>query len=856
MTNTSAADPIVGIDLGTSNCVVAYCDDTGHARTLVDPAGYKVHPSMVSFHPNGAVVVGAHAKQRRIIDPQNTVYSVKRLIGRSYSSPEVQIAKSRMPYQIKEGANQSPMIVTRGGEFAVPEISAIVLDHVRDIAASALDVGVNRAVITVPANFNDAQRSATATAGAIAGITVVRVLNEPTAAALAYGHSRPMQEIFAVYDFGGGTFDVTVLRLRDQVYEVLGTAGDSFLGGDDLDERLVELMVNRFLRENRVDLRDNEIAMMRMRAVAEQAKIELSRRTRANIRIDEIAYGTNGAAMNLQMEINRDEFVQAAADIVDRTFPVCSEALKLAGVSLGDLGEVILVGGTTKMPYVREKVAQFFGQGPRTDANPEEAVALGASLQAVALQRILTRTKPATARVSVPVPSPTAETENTVTNAALSASAFDVPTVEAIATESPARRTADYTARPRAGTERPMQRGATVDRFFEEPSTTTEAVSLARITRPGTATLPPVPPAPSANDGPRRSRPVSVVIPPLGAPLSEDTQTNNAAETLTQVVAANAAPVPRPGTAPTVQTTLRPSTVPPIPQQRTRPNSLPPLPSASTTMRDFDLPPPLPSSSGPNAPTMFGPPPEPPAPESPPPVATRSRSGFDLPLPANTTVIGTAPAAAVHAAAVAAMEASASATARGMTAAPVGPRSEMFVSPSDTNRAMPPPMVSGVPGTTLAPPFAMGAPLAPFAMAQAAVVVDVVPHSFGIATVGGFCEEIIRRNTQLPAESKRVFATSRDKQDTVRIRICQGQSRRLDENLVLGDLVLSKLPQRARNESAIEVTFAIDASGMLRVHARDTVSGYEQRVSIDIIGAMSSDDVQASRERMRAIRRS
>ena len=165
-------------------------------------------------------------------------------------------------------------------------------------------------------------------------------------------------------------------------------------------------------------------------------------------------------------------------------------------------------------------------------------------------------------------------------------------------------------------------------------------------------------------------------------------------------------------------------------------------------------------------------------------------------------------------------------------------------------------MVSGVPGTTLAPPFAMGAPLAPFAMAQAAVVVDVVPHSFGIATVGGYCEEIIRRNTQLPAESKRVFATSRDKQDTVRIRICQGQSRRLEENLVLGDLVLSKLPQRAQNESAIEVTFAIDVSGMLRVHARDTVSGFEQRVSIDIIGAMSSDDVQASRERMRAIRRS
>nr|MBP9088341.1 Hsp70 family protein [Kofleriaceae bacterium] len=790
---------------------------------------------------------GAHAKQRRIIDPQNTVYSVKRFIGRSYASPEVQIAKTRMPYKIKEGANQSPIIVTRGGEFAVPEISAIVLDHVRDIAASALDVGVNRAVITVPANFNDAQRSATATAGAIAGITVVRVLNEPTAAALAYGHSRPMQEIFAVYDFGGGTFDVTVLRLRDQVYEVLGTAGDSFLGGDDLDERLVDIMVNRFLSENRIDLRDDEIAMMRMRAVAEQAKIELSRRARAKIRIDEISYGTNGVAMNLQMEISRDEFVQAAADIVGRTFSVCTEAMKLAGTNLSDLGEVILVGGTTKMPYVREKVAEFFGQGPRTDANPEEAVALGASLQAVALQRILTRSKPATSRVSTPLRQPAAEAETTVTNAN---SVFDVPTVEAIATEAPARRTADYTAPPRASTARPMQRGATVDRFFEEPSTTTEAVTLARITRPGPAALPPVPPAPTTSDSLRRSRPISVMIPPLG----EDSQFTNATEPVTQVVAATAvAPTPRPLTMPPVRTTVRAATVPPVPPLRPRPSSLPPLPSASMTMRDFDLPPPLPSSTGPNAPTTFGPPPEPPPS---PPVAARSRSGFDLSLPTNPTGIGTAPAAAVHAAAVAVMAAPASATARGMTAAPIGPRSEVVVSPGDTNRAMPPPMVSGVPGTTLAPPFAMGAPLAPFVMAQPAVVVDVVPHSFGIATVGGFCEEIIRRNSQLPAESKRVFATSRDKQDTVRIRICQGQSRRLEENLVLGDLVLSKLPQRARSESAIEVTFAMDVSGMLRVHARDTVSGYEQRVSIDIIGAMSSEDVQASRERMRAFRRS
>ena len=207
---------------------------------LADDGGYKIHPSVVSFHPNGGVVVGAAAKQRKVIDPQNTIYSVKRLIGRTFASPEVEIAQERSPFQIKEGANQLPLIVTRGGEFAVPEISAIVLDHVRNIASDRLGRPVSRAVVTVPASFNDAQRSATATAGAIAGLTVVRVLNEPTAAALAYGNTRNLNQTIAVYDFGGGTFDITILKLEDQVYEVLGTAGDTFLGGDDLDERLVD----------------------------------------------------------------------------------------------------------------------------------------------------------------------------------------------------------------------------------------------------------------------------------------------------------------------------------------------------------------------------------------------------------------------------------------------------------------------------------------------------------------------------------------------------------------------------------------------------------------------------------------
>ncbi|HEY6179371.1 MAG TPA: Hsp70 family protein, partial [Kofleriaceae bacterium] len=385
------SDPIVGIDLGTSNTVVAHASAAGNVAVLSDDAGYKIHPSVVSFHPNGGVVVGAAAKQRKVIDPQNTVYSVKRLIGRAYQSPEVQTAKGRAPFQIKEGPSNAPVIVTRGGTFAVPEVSAIVLDHVRNIAAARLERPVERAVVTVPASFNDAQRSATATAGAIAGLTVVRVLNEPTAAALAYGHNRNLREVIAVYDFGGGTFDITFLKLDDQVYEVLGTSGDTFLGGDDFDERLVDKMVAKFLTENRIDLRTNEVSMMRLRAVAEQTKIELSRRSRAVVRVDEIAYGPRGAPLNLQIEITRDEFVREISDLVDRTFPVCSEALGLAGLTIDQIADVILVGGSTKIPYVREQVSRFFGKPPRTDINPEDAVAAGAALQATSLERILAR---------------------------------------------------------------------------------------------------------------------------------------------------------------------------------------------------------------------------------------------------------------------------------------------------------------------------------------------------------------------------------------------------------------------------------------------------------------------------------
>jgi molecular chaperone DnaK len=771
-------DPIVGIDLGTSNTVVAHADPTSQvAQVLADANGFKIHPSVVSFHPSGGVVVGAAAKQRKVIDPKNTIFSIKRLIGRSYKSTEVQTAKRRMPYEIKEGENQLPLIVTRGGQFAVPEISAIVLDHAKNVATHALGMPVGRAVVTVPASFNDAQRSATATAGSIAGLTVVRVLNEPTAAALAYGSTRNLHETIAVYDFGGGTFDITILKLADQVYEVLGTAGDTFLGGDDLDERLVDRMVEKFLSENRVDLRTNEVSMMRLRAVAEQTKIELSRRSRALVRVDEIAYGPNGKPLDLQIEIRRDEFVQQVADIIDRTFPVCQEALKYAGLSIDGINDVILVGGTTKIPYVRDQVAKFFAKAPRTDVNPEDAVAVGAGLQAKALERVLNRKKSSQVSAQVAVPSfPEAEgtfsggETNELTQEQTFAQANDnLLDLEQTQTDPHAKKraTAGYETVKRASqeiraTERPVTRGAAVDRF---------------------EVAPPTPP-------PTPDRPV------IGR-LTKDMARQPAKTSLGIPVQQPPAPPRLPPKPPTAS-----------PQARTLMVEPPQRPSSTVIVDE--------------------------------PVTMPTSQNMDFPNYATETGI------------LDLEDHNPASTAKGFAPAAIPPAPSRTITPA----VLPPPPAAPAP---MFPPQAptMIAPQSVPVMPQKPMpaIMDVTPRGLGIATVAGFCEELIRRNSRVPMEIRKVFSTSRDHQDAVRIIVCQGESRRLDNNVVIGDLRLEGLPRRPRGETSIEVTFQLDANGILQVKARDAQTGNEQRASLDVVGSVPQADVSAARERIQALRR-
>ncbi len=334
---------VVGIDLGTTNTVVASVKG-GRVQVLADEQGRRLLPSVVSFHPNGEVLVGQSAKERRVIDAENTVASVKRLIGRSWNSEELDRVRQRFAFKLKEGAGHGPVVVARGHEYTLPEISAFVLTRAKQIAEKALGEKVDRAVVTVPANFNELQRAATKVAGRVAGLDVMRIINEPTAAALAYGLGRSSKERIAVYDFGGGTFDCTLLDLSGNVFEVLATAGDSFLGGDDLDVAIAERMAEAFVRAHRYDARNDPQAFERLRAAAEAIKIDLSASERTRTRLQELAFA-GGGPLDLEFAMTRAELEVLAAPLVERTFAVCQEALSIAGLPVTSFDKVILVGG-------------------------------------------------------------------------------------------------------------------------------------------------------------------------------------------------------------------------------------------------------------------------------------------------------------------------------------------------------------------------------------------------------------------------------------------------------------------------------------------------------------------------------
>ncbi|TIS94253.1 MAG: molecular chaperone DnaK, partial [Mesorhizobium sp.] len=375
---------VIGIDLGTTNSCIAIMDGK-EPKVIENAEGARTTPSIVAISGDGERLVGQPAKRQAVTNPENTIFAVKRLIGRRYDDPVTEKDKKLVPYKIVKGDNGDAWVEAGGKKQSPSQISAMILQKMKETAEAYLGEKVEKAVITVPAYFNDAQRQATKDAGKIAGLEVLRIINEPTAAALAYGLDKKEGKTIAVYDLGGGTFDISVLEIGDGVFEVKSTNGDTFLGGEDFDMRLVEYLAAEFKKEQGIDLKADKLALQRLKEAAEKAKIELSSTTQTEINLPFITADATGPK-HLTLKLTRAKFESLVEDLVQRTIEPCKAALKDAGLKAGEIDEVVLVGGMTRMPKIQEIVKQFFGKEPHKGVNPDEVVALGAAIQAGVLQ--------------------------------------------------------------------------------------------------------------------------------------------------------------------------------------------------------------------------------------------------------------------------------------------------------------------------------------------------------------------------------------------------------------------------------------------------------------------------------------
>jgi len=714
--------PVIGIDLGTTNSVVAVADKNG-IRVLSGEDGTLI-PSVVSFHPGGDVLVGANAKERRLLDAQNTVYSVKRLIGRPYTSYEVKEARERFAFELSEGPSGGVLVTARGETYTLSEISAFVLRHVRKVAETALGAECGQAVVTVPANFNELQRSATKAAGRVAGLDVLRILNEPTAAALAYGYNKTSNERVAVYDLGGGTFDITILQLAGDVFEVLATAGDTFLGGDDLDSAIADHMAGHFLAQSRYDARQDRQAYERLKAAAEWAKIQLSDKPHVKLCIEELAYGDGGKALNLDYALTREQLEHMCQPFVARSFDVCEDAMKAAGLRPTQLDNVILVGGSTRIPLLQRMVAEYFGRKPLSDIDPDLVVAKGAALQALALAE--PARKAALARVAL-------------------------------------KKVAQPTTGDHPQVSEDMTFEDEVTNIGERPPLPPPPVARAarKATLPGQA--PPPPPVelkkgqePAADDG---------LI---------DTPTRSREEPLEHELTRVAAPVD------------------PLDFQPTR------MADASGLLMQIGGP------TG-DEPELLS--------EEEEPSGLLLELGDDAFPPASVPVDGSPPPPLEL-----------------RSSAPVELRAALDENVDTVTAALP---AADVPTRT---------PL----------LLDVTPLSLGVETVDGYCEHIIRRNSAIPAGQTKMFTTARDGQDTVVVRICQGEDRHIRGNQLLGEVVLEGLRPATRGKVQIAVRFMIDADGTLQVRAQDVGTGQQQQIAIKLIGELPEQEIEHLRERHEA----
>jgi molecular chaperone DnaK len=773
---------VVGIDLGTTNTVVA-CVRNGRVHVLADELGRRLLPSVVSFHPNGDILVGHNAKARRAVDARNTIASVKRLLGRTWNSPELEKARRRFAFEMKEGPGQGPLVVARGKEYTLPEIGAFVLKRAREIAEAALGERVERAVITVPAHFNELQRAATKVAGRVAGLEVLRILNEPTAAALAYGLGKGTKERIAIYDFGGGTFDATLLDLNGNVFEVLATAGDPFLGGDDIDDAIADRMCDAFALQHRYDPRSDLQALERLRQAAEQVKMALTTQDETQAHLRE-AFGSGGAHLDLTFGLSRSELEKMTEPLLERTFKVTQDALALARLAPSEFDRTILVGGTSRIPLVRRRVEAFFGAAPLDRMNPDEVVAIGAAIQAAALSD-------ASRRRSIPAPPPSG-----FATARKSAPSFDDlsdqvprapsssrPELASIGDDEITRSMGRDTPPPPSSQRIPISAPPSTARGLSAPPEPPPRADRTTPLPTQTARLTPGPP-------PAFPRPHATVPMNPPPPLVQLTPTPARGAGLPSPFAATVAAMPAP-------TRVTPPVPPPPP-----PPAPPPLPVS------FEPPPPSASS------TLQRP-------------ASASQPFGIIDEP---SVIST-PGASISDD-ITQMRGQKVPTPAPFFPAPPPPRQPTPVPPAPRYLSQPP--RAPVFNSSMPPP----------------VLIDVTPRALVVETAGGYCDTIIPRNAQIPCERTRVFATARDGQQLVRVRVAQGEESGFQANTFLGEVELGGIRAAPRGEVSVSVTFELDADGTLRVHAKDTATGRQASAQLRLAGIAGDADIATMRQRM------
>jgi molecular chaperone DnaK len=828
-----AAPPVVGIDLGTTNTVVAAVQD-GQASSLADELGAKLLPSVVSFHPSGTVLVGRAAKERRLVDAKNTIYSIKRLIGRSWDSEEVRRARARFPFEMREGPGQAALVVARGETYTLPEISAFVLRRAKAVAEAALGAPVERAVITVPANFNDLQRAATKVAGRVAGIEVLRILNEPTAAALAYGHGRGTSERLCVYDFGGGTFDVTLLDLSDNVFEVLATAGNTFLGGDDVDLAIAERMAEEFLAEHRFDPRTDAQAFERLRDAAEQLKLQLSGAAEASVEIADVARG-----LSMPYSMTRRELEQLLDSLVNQTFDVCREALGIARLQATDFDHVLLVGGSTRIPYVRARVEEFFHRSALGHISPDEVVAIGAAIQGSALAGAEKR------RGELPRPPKPAR--------ATTGSAFGEPNTE------------PYGARPKLQTSPGLspEPGGVQGRGVQGPIIAPAPGSMPISAAPFTVDAG----ARGARDThDRNADRAPETVAGLGArakiptgsglgPAAEQAGQRAIASTLASASeaaarAARAASHAGSGIELDEEPTLDPRTpaARPVPalgaamRKGLAPIGAPPKRTEESVpafvLSDLDLE----EDSGLIQTGQLRQLSGPASTEEVTEVQRRGITGPRIQIDESSLPIPEAPGTFREEDTLTERAVPRRATGQAAAGRTTGPN---FPGASGT---VPLPAVSlgaaqlsplgtaPPPWAAQAKPVAAPAPVIQELPAPPPLLVDVTPLSLSVETVSGYCDTLIARNTPLPCERSRAFVTAVDNQTSVRVRVSQGESQRFGENTLLGELELSGLRPALRGQVSVEVRFALDTDGILNVSARDLATGHATEARLRLVG--------------------